>query len=449
MKTLKFQFNQLFFQFYKCKRKLANLQIQNKNVRRQHILEKRILRLFEKLIAMKKTIGISAVAATAVIGLSLASSQTASAQSFAGPQTNPFGLTVQPDSSNFAIPTFADLDGDGDMDMLSGSYNGNFYYYENVGTVTTPAFAPPVKNPFGLGAIPDGYFSVPTFVDLDGDGDMDIISGSYYGNYYYYKNTGTANAPAFAAPVQNPFGIDTIPGNEYVVLPTFVDLDDDGDMDLFAQANYGQFYYYENNGSATAPTFAAPIQNPFGIDTTGVSTKIFPAFADLDNDGDKDLLLGGYNGSLNYYKNSGTASSPAFGTSTSNPFGLQAPANTYLSIPTFVDIDGDGDMDLFCGNDYGNFTYYKNTSTTGIANHQIPGFKVYPNPVVNKLNITAANSVVRVEIYSVDGRLLEKMSPEKNTENISLNFEKYQNGNYLVNVYFRDGHLASKLITKR
>ncbi|MDD5274862.1 MAG: VCBS repeat-containing protein [Methylovulum sp.] len=65
-----------------------------------------------------------------------------------------------------ASPTFADIDHDGDLDALIGNFNGDTLYFENTGSATAPAFAAPVTNPFGLADV--GQTATPTFVDIDG-----------------------------------------------------------------------------------------------------------------------------------------------------------------------------------------------------------------------------------------------------------------------------------------
>ncbi|MCK9399063.1 MAG: T9SS type A sorting domain-containing protein [Bacteroidales bacterium] len=104
-------------------------------------------------------------------------------QQFSPPQENPFGLTH---AEYFAIPEFADIDNDGDLDLFEGVYYGNMLYYENTGTATTPAFASPLTNPFGL--VPTYYNSLPAFADLDGDGAEDLLVGEYLGNFQYFEN---------------------------------------------------------------------------------------------------------------------------------------------------------------------------------------------------------------------------------------------------------------------
>jgi uncharacterized protein YuzB (UPF0349 family) len=218
---------------------------------------------------------------------------TAIAPDFAAVQVNPFSLTAIDLKSE---PTFVDLDGDGDLDMMSGEYHSSFYYFENIGTALAPAFAAVQINPFSLSDV-NVYYSAPAFADLDGDGDMDMISGDYYGNFYYFENIGTALAPDFAAAQVNPFSLSNI---GQATPPSFADIDGDGDMDLMAGELYGSFYYFENTGTANAPVFATAQVNPFSLSNIGYFSS--PAFADLDGDGDLDLMSGNFNGNFYYFQ---------------------------------------------------------------------------------------------------------------------------------------------------
>src|SRR5262249_36739103 len=103
-------------------------------------------------------------------------------------------------------PGLADLDGDGDPDLVSGDfYGGRFHYFENTGGVAAAAaFAPRTgpANPLdGQSAITGSpyplYGSSAGLVDLDGDGDFDLVSGASDPDFRYFENTGTAAHPAF------------------------------------------------------------------------------------------------------------------------------------------------------------------------------------------------------------------------------------------------------------
>ncbi|MBW4641512.1 MAG: VCBS repeat-containing protein [Goleter apudmare HA4340-LM2] len=358
---------------------------------------------------------------------------------FATPTTNPFNLT---DVGNFAKPTFADIDGDGDLDAFMGNSDGNTFFYRNTGTATNPQFADPSTNPFGLTDV--GNYTAPTFADVDGDGDLDALVGNFEGNTFFYRNTGTATNPQFAAPSTNPFGLTTVGslatptladidgdgdldafvGNsagdtnflqnqpasrpainfrpptinpfgltnvELYAAPTLADIDGDGDLDAFVGNNNGNTFFYRNTGTASNPEFAAPSTNPFGLTDVGNFAK--PTFADIDGDGDLDAFVGNFNGNTFFYRNTGTASNPEFAAPSTNPFGLTDVG--FSAAPTFADIDGDGDLDAFVGNTYGNTFFYRNIGTASN-----PEFAA---PSTNPFGLTDVGSVAKPTFADIDG----------------------------------------------
>ena len=263
-------------------------------------------------------------------------------------------------ASNYAAPSFVDIDGDGDFDLFSGSRDGTITYYENTGTAVSPTFA---VQSSPLGTIDVGLNSHPNFEDLDGDGDFDALIGSQEGLIHYFENTGSALNPLLVEQTSNnnPFnGINVGDAN----MPTLTDIDGDGDFDAFMGNYDGIIHYYENVGDNTAVSVfneQTGTNNPFnGIDL-GSDSK--PATADLEKDGDIDTLIGESDGTLNYYQNDGTIIAPTFAAQagSDNPFnGIDVGSG---SAPTFVDIDADGDIDAFIGESAGNTNYYQNTGS--------------------------------------------------------------------------------------
>lgn len=97
-------------------------------------------------------------------------------------------------------PTAVDLDGDGDLDIVSGNFSGTFYLFTGEGK---GAFAPqPAKLRSTSGNLEVPAHSDPFFVDWDGDGDQDMLSGSAQGGVFLALNTGSKTKPAFAKPVE-------------------------------------------------------------------------------------------------------------------------------------------------------------------------------------------------------------------------------------------------------
>ena len=168
----------------------------------------------------------------------------------------------------------------------------------------------------------------------------------------YVEKTGSAN-PLNGKTVSN------------ISMPAFVDIDNDGDKDLYAGQYYANVVKFVNTGSATAPAFGNG-----NLFSSLAIIRAAPAFVDIDGDGDKDLFVANYDGTIEFYPNTGTAGAPSFPnypvdvvplTGYTNPLaGINA--GTYAA-PAFVDIDNDGDMDLFVGNDEGDISFYKNTGT--------------------------------------------------------------------------------------
>jgi hypothetical protein len=308
-------------------------------------------------------IGIKAPLAAACMaaGLCLATPVQAQTITFAAQTgaSNPFNGV---DVGSYSGPTFVDIDNDGDNDVFIGTQNGRIYYYKNTGTAAAPVFTAITGASNPLNGVNVYYSSKPVFEDIDNDGDKDAFIGNFYGQIHYYKNTGTAAAPVFTATtgVSNPFnGVDI----GFMSIPTFVDIDNDGDKDAFIGDLYGQIYYYKNTGTAAAPVFTATTgaSNPFNWVDVGDYSAL--SFVNIDGDADMDAFIGAKDGTIYYYKNTGTATVPVFTVTTgaSNPLNGVSIAQPS---PAFVDIDNDGDKDAFIGDRYGQIYYYKNTSAT-------------------------------------------------------------------------------------
>jgi hypothetical protein len=274
---------------------------------------------------------------------------------FSAPVANAYGLS---DAGDDASPSLADIDGDGDLDAFVGDYDGAMRVYLNTGSVSSPAFAAPAANPYGLTDV--GDYANPSLADIDGDGDLDAFVGGLDGNTRVYLNTGSTSNPAFAAPVSNRYGLTDVGLN---ASPSFADIDGDGDLDAFIGNAAGNTLVYLNTGNATSPAFAAPITTPYGLGDVGNFAN--PSLADVDGDGDLDAFMGNSDGNTLVFLNTGSASSPAFAVPVTNPYGLSDVGS--FSRPSLADIDGDGDLDAFVGEGSGSTQVFLNTGTFGFV----------------------------------------------------------------------------------
>jgi len=261
------------------------------------------------------------------------------------------------DLNSSCTPVLVDIDADGDYDLFSGEWVGFIDFFRNTGTLTDHRWNLVSEN---YGGIDVGDNSAPTFVDIDNDNDFDLFIGNLEGNVYYYRNDGTITVPNFALVSSNYNGIDV--GDRGA--PTFADIDDDNDFDLFLGNLVGRIWYYRNDGTASAPNWTFVTDNYEGID---IGDQSIPTFADVDRDGDYDLFIGEAMGTIYYYQNDGTASAPSFSFITNEFAGINVEENT---APTFIDIDDDEDLDLFIGERWGGLNHYL----------QIPLDSIPPNP---------------------------------------------------------------------
>lgn len=314
-----------------------------------------------------------------------------------------------------AFPRIVDLNDDGLKDLVIGNFgtmnNGTISdprlsLWINTGSATKPEFTLQNMDFGGLSGLPFPTSLIPAFGDLDNDGDMDMIVGDGNGNLHHFNNTaGPGNLANFVLMQANLGGIDV--GN--TAAPELADLDRDGDLDLLIGHSQGKIKYYENTGSATSFQFNLVTDTLGGVDVSNLWYFLGYAYPSLvDVNGTWELYVGGAPGDVSRFTNIDNNLSGTFMESDTALVGLTIPARPS---PAVADLNNDGYQDLILGNYSGGVQLYMGIDPADISiseKEAKPALTIYPNPAENTLYIKGAESANKlfVSIYDLHGRLV-------------------------------------------
>jgi hypothetical protein len=312
-------------------------------------------------------------------------------------------------------PAFIDIDNDGDNDLIMGSQNnpfGSLHFLKNIGSISEPEFK----------YLDSAYFNITgdlsltlNFGDLDGDNDYDLLVGLFDGKIDYYKNIGTPEVPDFfyQGKLTDNLGLEIDIGTTST--PFLYDLNSDGDLDLSIGGFNGKIKYYENTGSRFSYQFKL---NETFFNAIDVGDNSSPFLFDYDDNGITDLFSGSRIGEFFYFRNNGTNENPVWQEMT-NSFITGNFGN--LTVPYFIDIDSDTDMDFFLGNVKGGLYLYENTSVTNVVHGklELPAdirLTAHPNPFNPNVSIIIYLDSQRSLDISVFNILGEKVKSLYNGE---------------------------------
>jgi hypothetical protein len=357
-----------------------------------------------------------------------------------------------------AYPLFFDYNRDGLLDLLIGNYG---YYgspfehkvalFKNVGTLTEPQFELITRDFNDLSAT--GFVNmIPSFGDLDGDSDEDMIIGDDVGNVHYFQNTAAPGTEAKFTLLQ----VKLKSSKNRVIdvgdfsAPQIVDVDHDGKNDLIIGARNGKIAYYHNNGmGTTVPSFDSVSHFWGEVNVGHPSYSLAYAYPFLFKDNTTNitkLLIGSQDGYLHLYDNIDNNLSGKF----------RQLDSTYLDIfqgtrtaPCGADINNDGYLDLVIGNYQGGVSFYKGTSKKiiGIPEGNLIhfNFDLFPNPSTSNVTIRITNEYNKtylLEVYNVMGQFISSHTIMNNQ--LTLDTQNMQQGMYLYKVYEVDNNVTKK-----
>lgn len=304
---------------------------------------------------------------------------------------------------------YTDYDGDGALDIVAamedwsyygwddawnaqgkwtnGPLRGFVFVFRNEGTTEKPNFAQPMQIDAAGKPLETYGCSTPNFEDFDGDGDLDILCGSFLDIFTYFENVGTRTKPSYAAGIQVQSPEDGLCRMDLeMIVPIAFDWDRDGDFDIIVGDEDGRVALVENSGrfhkfgSCQLPQFLQPRYFQQEADKLKCGALATPVGVDWDGDGDTDVVSGNTAGYIEFFENlSGPkvaepkwaapvrllAGDKTFRVTACPNGSIQGPAENKWGYTTLsvADWDHDDDLDIVYNSIWGKVEWLENVGT--------------------------------------------------------------------------------------
>ncbi len=313
-----------------------------------------------------------------------------------------------------------DLDNDGDNDVVFGISNNNgLYWFKNEDG--NGNFGSPIPIDINI-----QNARTQAVGDIDGDGDLDVLTNSSGSvSVSWYENIDGQGTFGSQTPIES--------DGFYENFLYLYDIDVDGDLDILSEK--GDLIIWRENLDGQGNYASFTIINDENINPSDAS------FNDIDKDGNNDILASfSTSNTITWQKNlDGTGT---FGTQEIIDATLQRPRTLHLA-----DLDNDGDLDLLSAAltvDNQELVWYENLTILATPDFEGLDIIVYPNPVIDILKIESLTPITKVVFYDMIGRKIQEDS--KNFTEISL--ANIPSGLLFVEVITTNGKMIKKLLKR-
>ena len=340
-------------------------------------------------------------------------------------------------------PILVDINNDQLQDLLIANfgefdlsvpihYRSYIESYVNIGTSQNPIFSKSSSDFQNISSLINDINLIPTFGDLDGDGDLDAIVGDYSGKIHFLENISSnpsvMNLIVGASPLND--ALNNIFDFGFSAHPTLFDIDNDNDLDLIVGEAIGNLNFLENIGDSLNFNFELRNESFGGVDVSewwtniGTSAPVFHLNNNLI-----ELYVGSKSGAIFKYDNITNNLSGNFNLVDSNYQELYL--GSYSS-PAIYDLNNDSLLDFIIGNKRGGLSYFRGTNDSTLSsflinNNSILNLKIFPNPSKNIIQIDNLHNTIKYEILTNYGSIIKKGST-----NGKVNIEFLSNGIYFL-----------------